>query len=189
MQSLIEQHIETHQRVISNLSNIMPSMVKGLELILDALKKGNTIFFLGNGGSAADAQHLAAELIGRFQIERKALPAIALTTDTSILTALGNDYDFSHIFIRQVEGLCKAGDVLVALSTSGNSPNVIKAVTKARELGVIVIGMTGENGGALGSSANLACKVPSSVTARIQEAHILIGHAWCDAIEKAYSQD
>lgn len=186
MQLLIEEHIEAHQRVISSLSTMMPSIVQALETILNALKKDKTIFFLGNGGSAADAQHLAAELICRFRAERRALPAIALTTDTSVLTALGNDYDFSHIFVRQIEGLCRAGDVVVALSTSGNSGNVIKAVNKARERGATVIGMTGERGGLLGSCADVCCKVPSDNTARIQEAHILIGHAWCDVIEKSF---
>ncbi|MFZ5649811.1 MAG: D-sedoheptulose-7-phosphate isomerase [Bacillota bacterium] len=148
------------------------------------LTNGNTIYFLGNGGSAADCQHMAAELVGRFKKERRGLPAVALTTDTSILTALGNDYGFEEIFTRQVEALVKPGDLVVGISTSGNSPNVVKALQLAKEKGALTVGLTGRHGGKLGNVCDLCIKVPSDVTARIQEAHILIGHIVCEMIDE-----
>lgn len=151
-----------------------------------ALANGNKILFCGNGGSAADAQHLSAELIGRFQKERRSLAAIALTTDTSILTAVGNDYGYDEIFARQVEGLGRQGDVIIGISTSGNSKNVVKAVEKARDTGMHTIALTGEGGGKLAELCDITLAIPSKVTARIQEMHILVGHIICELLEEEY---
>ena len=149
-----------------------------------ALQSGKRIYLCGNGGSAADAQHIAAELIGRFVRERRSLPAIALTTDTSALTAISNDYGYEQVFSRQVEGLAEEGDVLIAISTSGNSSNILKAVEVARERGSRVIGLSGKSGGDLHTAVDLSLVVPSDVTARIQEMHIVIGHLLCALIER-----
>ncbi|AEF95810.1 D-sedoheptulose 7-phosphate isomerase [Methanotorris igneus] len=157
---------------------------KSIEIIAEVLKNGNKILICGNGGSAADAQHFAAEIVGRFKLERKGLPAIALTTDTSILTAIGNDYGFEMIFERQVEALGKKGDVLVGISTSGNSKNVIRAVNKAKEMGIYTIGLLGKGGGKLKDIVDLALVVPSNDTARIQECHLTIYHVICEEVEK-----
>jgi len=150
----------------------------------DALDHNHTIFFMGNGGSAADCQHLAAELVGRFVKERKGLPSIALTTDTSILTAVGNDYGFEKIFTRQIEALVKPGDVVFGISTSGNSPNIIDAIYTAKEAGALTIGLTGRGGGVLKEICDHCLVIPSDNTARIQEAHILIGHIICEIIDE-----
>ncbi len=139
--------------------------------------------FCGNGGSAADAQHLAAEFVNRFQRDRRALAALALTTDTSVLTSIGNDSGFDRIFSRQVEALARRGDLLVAISTSGDSPNVLRAVETARALGVMTVGLCGGAGGALATAADEAFVVPSEATPRIQETHITVGHAWCALAE------
>jgi D-sedoheptulose 7-phosphate isomerase len=160
-----------------------------IEIIYNALKSGNKILICGNGGSAADAQHFAAELVGRFKLERRGFPAIALTTDTSILTALGNDYGFDIIFERQVEALGKEGDVLVGISTSGNSENVIRAVNKAKEMGIYTIGLLGKGGGKLKDIVDLALIVPSNDTARIQECHLTIYHVICEEVEKRLTED
>ncbi|SNV62662.1 Phosphoheptose isomerase 1 [Veillonella rodentium] len=151
-----------------------------------ALENGNKILFCGNGGSAADSQHLAAELIGRFKKERRSLAAVALTTDTSILTSIANDYDYDVVFARQVEGLGRSGDVLIGISTSGNSKNVLKAVEMARSIGMHTIGFTGEGGGKMAELCDITLAVPSKVTARIQEMHILAGHIVCELIEEDY---
>jgi D-sedoheptulose 7-phosphate isomerase len=139
---------------------------------------------MGNGGSAADCQHLAAEFVGRFKLERKGYPAIALTTDTSILTAVGNDYSFDSIFSRQIEALGKEGDLVVGISTSGNSKNIIRGVEKAKELGLYTVGLLGKDGGALKDLVDLPLVVPIDNTARIQECHILIGHIVCEIVEE-----
>ncbi|MEO2069052.1 MAG: D-sedoheptulose 7-phosphate isomerase [Desulfurobacteriaceae bacterium] len=152
--------------------------------IAKRIKEGNKILLCGNGGSAADCQHIAAELVGRFGMERKALPAVALTTDTSILTAVGNDYSFDTIFERQVEALGTKGDVLIGISTSGNSKNVINAVKKAKELGLLTVGFSGKDGGELLKIADHCFVVKSFSTPRIQEVHITLGHVLCDFIEK-----
>lgn len=156
------------------------------EMCKETLLRGNTIFFLGNGGSAADCQHLAAEFVGRFKKERKALPAVALTIDTSILTAIGNDYGFDEVFVRQVEALIKTGDLVVGISTSGNSINVIRAIQLAKEKGAGTVGLSGRNGGKLKEICDLCITVPSDVTARIQEAHILIGHIVCEMVDEVF---
>ena len=155
------------------------------EMVLAALRGGHKVLLCGNGGSAADAQHIAAELVGRYTRERPGYPAIALTTDTSNLTAIGNDYGFDRIFARQVEALGQAGDVLIAISTSGNSPNVLRAVEQARALGVKTVGLAGRDGGALVAATDLCLIAPHQVTARIQELHITIGHILCDLVEAA----
>ncbi|HEY4485732.1 MAG TPA: D-sedoheptulose 7-phosphate isomerase [Nitrospiria bacterium] len=157
------------------------------ELMIAALKNGRKILFFGNGGSATDASHLAAELVNRFAKTRRALPAIALTTDLAVITSIGNDSDFSEIFSRQIEALGQRGDIAVAISTSGKSPNVLKGVEAARAAGLTVIAFTGGNSGALAKSADHAFIVPSHVTARIQETHITLGHVLCGLIEEAFA--
>lgn len=150
---------------------------------LNALRHGHKVLFAGNGGSAADAQHLAAELVSRFAYDRPGLPAFALTTDTSVLTAIGNDYGYERLFARQIEANGAAGDVFFGLSTSGRSPNVLLGLDTARERGLITVGMTGRTGGQMASRCDHLVRVPSDVTPRIQEGHIAIGHAICQIIE------
>jgi len=157
-------------------------------LITRCLRNGGKVLFFGNGGSAADAQHLAAELVGRFVRERAGLPAIALTTDSSILTAVGNDYGFEQVFARQIQALGRAGDVAVALSTSGNSANVLEGVKEARKRKLKTIGLTGKDGGALAQRADVAVTIPSTSTARIQECHIAIGHLFCELVDADFSE-
>lgn len=158
-------------------------IAESVALCVDTLRAGGKIMFAGNGGSAADAQHWAGELVSRFYYDRPGLPAIALTTDTSILTAIGNDYGFDYVFARQVEALGREGDVLVAISTSGNSANVVRAAEAARERGVRVIGLTGQGGGKLAPLSDLCFRIPSNETPRIQEGHEFIGHLLCALIE------
>ena len=165
------------------LKNYVPLIEKMAHTIADCLKRGGTLFFMGNGGSASDSQHLAAEFVGRYEKERRALRAIALTTDTSILTAVGNDYGFERIFERQIEALGKKGDVIFAISTSGNSKNILKGVHKAKEMNLFTIGFTGGTGGELKSLADLVFVVPSKKTSRIQESHIMVGHILCELVE------
>ena len=162
------------------------AIVAAAELMRDAVLAGKKVLLCGNGGSAADAQHIAAELVGRFVIERKPLPAIALTTDTSALTAIGNDYGYEHVFARQVEALGNPGDVLVAITTSGTSKNVLAAVAAAREIGMKVIGLTGAKGAAFVASCDAGIAVPSANTARVQENHITIGHLLCEVLDEAF---
>ena len=183
--SVIEVSLAEHLGVIDSVAtDCSPSIDGGAKLILDAVRRGNKILICGNGGSAADAQHIAAEFVGRYETERRALPAIALTTDTSALTAIANDYGFERVFARQVEALATSGDCLIAISTSGNSPNVIAAVMEARKRGCSVIGMTGARGKKLGSLCDVCLLVPSDRTARIQEAHITIAHIWCEMVDQ-----
>lgn len=179
--------LEQHQAVMKDLAQLQPRFEKAVDLVVQALKAGNKLLLCGNGGSAADSQHIAAEIIGRFETERDALPAIALTTDTSILTAVGNDYGYEQIFARQVAGLARRGDVLIAYSTSGNSANVLRAAESAHQRGVAVISLTGRDGGKLGAMADVDLCVASDITARIQEGHAFIGHALCSAIDKVFS--
>ena len=175
--------IEDHMRVVDQLREREELFREIAGHMTRALREGNKILWCGNGGSAADAQHLAAEMVGRFRRERRAWASIALTTDTSILTAIGNDYGYAAVFARQVEALCRPGDLLVGLSTSGNSPNVCKAVECARALGAFTVGMTGGSGGRLATLADACLRVAASETARIQECHILFGHMLCEQIE------
>ena len=176
-----------HQAVIEQLANNNNEIEAAGTILIDTLKRGGKILLCGNGGSAADCQHIAAEFVVRYEKNRKALPAIALTTDTSILTASANDFDFNSVFSRQVEALGNANDCLIAISTSGCSGNVIAAVTAAKSKGMKVIALTGCEESELSQLASLTVKVPSSVTARVQEAHILIGHWWCAVVEDAFS--
>jgi len=152
-------------------------------IVINCINRGNKVLLFGNGGSASDAQHIAAEFVGRFVKDRKSFPAIALTTDTSALTAIGNDYGFERIFERQVEGLAAKGDVVIGISTSGNSSNVLKALAKAKSMECEVIGLSGNNGGKMNDYCDINLSVPSTVTARIQEMHILIGHIICSALD------
>jgi D-sedoheptulose 7-phosphate isomerase len=153
-------------------------------VIAHALRNGKKILFFGNGGSAADAQHLAAEMVGRFGPDRSALAAIALSTDTSILTAVGNDYGYEKVFGRQIEALAQPGDVAIAISTSGNSPNVLHALDVARSKGLFTVGFTGQTGGKMSGRAEVLFRVPSVQTSRIQETHILLGHILCELIDR-----
>jgi D-sedoheptulose 7-phosphate isomerase len=176
--------ITEHGKVLEQTAEALaPAFVELVRVCARAVADGRKIIFLGNGGSAADAQHLAAELVVRFRRDRPAIPALALTTDSSILTAGGNDLGFDEIFARQVEALGRPGDVLVALSTSGRSPNVLRAVSAARAMGLSTVALTGAGGGDLAGLADLVLAVPSHTTARIQEMHILIGHMLCAGIE------
>lgn len=150
-----------------------------------ALRRGNKLLFAGNGGSAADAQHLAGELVNRFMYDRPGLPALALTTDSSILTAIGNDYGYEHVFARQVEALGTKGDVFVGLSTSGHSPNVLGALAAARRGGLVTVGLSGRSGGEMGPRCDHLLRVPADLTPNIQEGHIAIGHVLCALIERA----
>lgn len=159
-------------------------IVQAIESILESFRRNGKILFFGNGGSAADSQHIAAEFIGRFKKERRALPAIALTTDTSILTALGNDYGFDVIFARQIEGLGNRGDVAFGISTSGNSKNVIEGIKQAKKMGLKTISLTGCGGGKVARLTDISIIVPSMETARIQESHICIAHAICELAEE-----
>ena len=155
------------------------------DALIQAFRGGGTLFLFGNGGSASDAQHVAAEFVGRFQRERKALAAIALTTDTSILTAIGNDYHFDRVFVRQIEALGKAGDVALGISTSGGSPNVVAGLDAAKARGLQTIALTGKDGGAVGRAAAIHINVPSQSTARIQEVHRTLLHIVCDIVERS----
>ena len=180
---LVGQRLENHFKVVQDMRKIMPEVASAGLRVRTALEKGRKILICGNGGSAADSQHMAAEFVGRFVKERQSLPALALTVDTSLLTAVGNDYGLDCVFSRQVEGLGQEGDVLIAISTSGNSANVVKAVKTAKEKGIYVIALTGENGGILAKESDLCLAVPSQVTARIQEMHIMIIHMICEIAE------
>jgi len=181
----IRRQLTSHVEVIHVVSNkLAPRVAECAQMLIDTLQAGQKILIMGNGGSAADAQHFAAEMVGRFLLERRALAAIALTTDTSILTAVGNDYGFDDIFKRQVEALAKPGDVLIGISTSGNSKNIKRAFAAGKNLGVKTIGLLGRDGGEIASLADLDLTVPSLETPRIQEAHLVMIHILCDLVEK-----
>lgn len=184
MEKQIEQSIEVKQAILSNkglMSLIEEISVKTIELY----EKGNKIMLAGNGGSAADAQHIAGELVSRFYFDRPGLPSIALTTDTSILTAIGNDYGYERLFSRQIQANGVEGDMFIGISTSGNSANVIKALEECKNKNIITVGFTGENGGKMAELCDYCIKIPSNETPRIQEAHILVGHIICSIIEEA----
>ncbi len=178
----IEKSIEVKKKVLETL---VDKIAEASKKVSWSLRNGGKIVFMGNGGSAADAQHLAAEFVGRFQKERNPLAAIALTTDTSIITAIGNDYGFERIFERQVEALVRKGDVVIGISTSGNSENILLALRKSREMGANTIAFLGCGGGQISSEADIAITVPSNETPRIQESHITIGHIICEEAEKS----
>jgi len=182
--SLVTQRMKDHAAVLEATMDLIPDIEKAGALFKEALASGHKILFCGNGGSAADSQHLAAEIVGRFQKERRPFPAIALTVDTSILTAVGNDYGFDTVFARQVQALGEKGDVLVGISTSGNSQNVLEAIGAAREKGLTVIGLTAYGGGKMKETCDICLAVPAKVTARAQEMHIMIGHILCEIAEE-----
>ena len=185
--SVLNQEIQEHIDLASQVKLELPSLIiQASKIIINALNDNKKVILFGNGGSAADAQHIAAEFTGRFVIERRGLSAIALTTDTSALTAIGNDYGFDVIFSRQVEALAHEGDVLIGISTSGNSANVVNAITKGKELKCVTITLTGKNGGELASISDLNLNINHSVTARIQEMHILVGHLICSFIDNCW---
>lgn len=186
MKSFISE-LEDHQATIARLADCTDAIEAAGELLIKTLKQGGKILLCGNGGSAADCQHIAAELVVQYQKKRKALAAIALTTDSSILTANSNDFGFDSVYSRQIEAIASERDCLIAISTSGNSENILEAVGAANLKKMAVIGLTGNDGGKLNGLVTHPVIVPAVVTARIQEAHILIGHWWCGAIEEALS--
>jgi len=183
IKSIIEESIQLKGKLISD-DTLVKTIEDVVTLLLACLKNGHRIWFCGNGGSAADAQHLAAEFSGRFYIDRKALPAEALHCNSSYLTAVANDYGYEHVYARLIEGVASQGDVLIGISTSGNSTNIINAFTKSKEIGVVTVALTGATGGKMGN-ADFLINVPSTDTPRIQEMHILIGHIICELTEKA----
>src|SRR6516164_3739616 len=180
----VDEIFADHSAVIARAARELPPVLEHIARVLhECLRAGGKILACGNGGSACDAQHVVAELVGRYREERRALPAIALTADTATLTALGNDYGFERVFARQVEALARAGDVLLAFSTSGNSPNVVQAAQTARRLGCIVVAFTGARGGELASHADVLLRAPSNTVARIQEVHTLCIHVLCESLD------
>ena len=184
MENLIQKRFKESSEVMGRfLKENLPKLVDLIKLIASAFEAGNKIFFFGNGGSAADAQHLAAEFVNRYVIDRPPLPAIALTTDTSILTSISNDFSFNEIFSKQIRALGREGDVAIGISTSGNSANVTKALEAAKEMRIKTVALTGNDGGVLAKIADISLVVSSTSTPRIQEAHILIGHILCEMVE------
>ncbi len=176
----IKRSIQTKNELLTIHVEVIAQIAK---VIIDAYRHGNKVLWFGNGGSAADAQHLACELVSRFYLERKALASVALTTNTSELTAIANDYDFDRVFARQVEALVNSGDVVIGITTSGNSPNVIEGINEAKRLGAITVGFTGATGGKLKGNVDYLLDVPSEETPHIQEAHIMVGHIICCIVE------
>ncbi|MBI5787860.1 MAG: D-sedoheptulose 7-phosphate isomerase [Candidatus Schekmanbacteria bacterium] len=182
IQAIIEESCRVKQLCANELSDQITSIV---QVVCQALSNGHKILFFGNGGSAADAQHLAGELINRFLYDRRALAGLALSTDTSVLTCIANDCHYDHVFSRQIEALGKAGDVALGISTSGNSANIIRAIETAKQMSIKTVGFSGGSGGKLAQIADYSLVVPSTVTPRIQEAHITIGHIICELVEEA----
>lgn len=181
----IASQLAAHREVITRVEReLSPQIAEMVTLLAETFKRGGKLLVMGNGGSAADAQHFVAEVVGRFKMERRGLPAIALSTDTSILTAIGNDYGFDKVFSRQVEALAVPGDLVVGISTSGNSPNVLLALKLAREQGCRTVGLLGKDGGSIKGVCDLALIVPTDDTPRVQEGHITIIHIVCDLLEK-----
>ncbi len=179
-----ENAFDRHQQAFARVKSLAPQVIKLAEAVLDCLRGGGKVLWMGNGGSAADAQHLSAELMVRYKAERGPLASIALTTDTSLITAHSNDYSFDTLFSRQVEGLARPGDLVIGISTSGNSGNIIKAVEQAQAMGVKSATLLGRDGGKLGQLADVCVIVPCDETARIQEAHIFIGHWLCEVLDQ-----
>ncbi|HEX3372081.1 MAG TPA: D-sedoheptulose 7-phosphate isomerase [Candidatus Acidoferrales bacterium] len=181
LRSNIEGSIEVHSRL---LDACLPAMTAAANALVAAYRTGHKALFFGNGGSSSDAQHLAAEFVGRYLRERQPLPALALSENASAMTAISNDYGYDHVFSRQVQALAVSGDVAVAISTSGNSANVVAAILSAQKIGMHTIGLTGASGGKMRDLVDTLIAVPSNETPRIQECHILVGHALCDAVEQ-----
>jgi len=183
IKNLIQSSIDVKQSLLSD-DTVLKQLEVVVEVVTNAFKNGNAVYFAGNGGSAADAQHLAAEFSGRFYKDRKALPSDALHCNSSYLTAVANDYSYDVIYARLLEGLAKPGDVLIGISTSGNSANIVKAFEMAKTIGVITIGFTGAKGGKMKDLGDHLINVPSNTTPRIQESHILVGHIICELVEE-----
>lgn len=184
---MVIEELKDHQQLISKvIEQLIGDIEQACEMIISAIQSGNKVLTAGNGGSAADAQHIAAELSGRFVKHRKALPGIALTTDTSALTAIANDYGYDHVFSRQVEALAQPGDLFIGISTSGNSQGILNAFETATKFGCKTLGLSGRDGGKMNGICDLNIIVPSDVTARIQEMHILIGHILCKAVDELF---
>ncbi len=184
MSTLFLHNLNQHRELFLQLDALAPAVGKASELIAERMRAGGKLMICGNGGSAADSQHIAAEFTGRFIEDRKPLAGLALSTDSSALTCIGNDYSFDEVFARQVAGLGRKEDVLIGISTSGNSRNVMRAVDEAKALGILTIGLLGRDGGKLAALCDHSIVVPSQTTARIQEAHILIGHTICGGVEQ-----
>ncbi len=182
--SIFNAALQEHLAVFSAIRSLAPGVEKAAQLMADSLQSGHKIMFCGNGGSAADSQHIAAELTGRFVNDRPALAGLALSTDSSALTCIGNDYGFDQVFVRQVQGLGRAGDVLIAISTSGNSDNILNAINAANAMGITTIGLLGRDGGKAAKVCAHNIIINSPTTARIQEAHIFVGHNLCALIER-----
>ncbi len=180
---------DAHRACMDKVRELTPQLMDAARFMSESLQRGHKLMICGNGGSAADSQHFAAELVGRFQRERRAIPALALTTDIPILTSVGNDYGSEEMFSRQVDALGSHGDILVAISTSGNSANVLRAVAHAHEIGMDTLGLLGKDGGELVSACGTSIVVSDRVTARVQEAHIFILHMWAEFIEETLSGD
>lgn len=188
MKQTIKDEFLSHLEIIKKtIETMQETLEEASKLAVETLKNGNKILLCGNGGSAADAQHIAAELVGRYKTERRGLPGIALTTDTSALTAIGNDYGYDRIFDRQVEALANKGDLLIGISTSGNSSNILSALKVAKDMGCKTLGMSGRDGGKMNEICDINLVVPSNDTPRIQEMHILIGHTICQIIDTEFS--
>ncbi|WP_457744687.1 D-sedoheptulose 7-phosphate isomerase [Sulfurimonas sp.] len=184
----IKKSFETKQKIYNN-DQLISDIEKVAKMCVTLYKGGKKTILAGNGGSAADAQHIAAELVGRYGFDRPSIPSLALTTDTSNLTAIGNDYGYEYIFSRQLEGMGQKGDIFIGISTSGNSLNIINAFESAKKKGIITVALTGRDGGKMAQLADISLIVPSNSTPRIQESHILIGHILCDIIEKEIFAD
>jgi len=189
MKQIIQQELIAHQQTAQAMDTLTNDIEVAAKLCINALKKGKKILIFGNGGSAADAQHIAAELVGRYKTERKGLPAIALTTDTSTLTSIGNDYGYDRIFDRQIEALASQDDIVIGISTGGSSGNVINALVLAKEMGCRAIGFSGRSGGAMNDLCDINLVVPSEDTPRIQEMHIFIGHTICHLIDSTFANE
>jgi D-sedoheptulose 7-phosphate isomerase len=184
---MVIEELKDHQQLIQKvIDSLITDIEAACEMMISAIKSGNKVLLAGNGGSAADAQHIAAELSGRFVKERKALPGIALTTDTSALTAIANDYGYNHVFSRQVEALAQPADLFIGISTSGNSQGILNAFESAKSIGCKTLGLSGRDGGKMNGICDLNIVVPANVTARIQEMHILIGHILCKAVDDLF---
>ena len=187
MKDIIKDEFNAHIKAVSLLHNLTSAVATSAQLCIDCLRSGGKILIFGNGGSAADAQHIAAELVGRYKTDRKGLFAIALTTNTSNLTAIGNDFGYAEIFARQIEALANKGDVVIGISTSGRSLNVISALKMASKLECITIGFSGKDGGEMNEICNINIVAPSEDTPRIQEIHIIIGHTICHLIDQEFT--
>ena len=186
MKKIIKNEIDEHLKITNVFYGLIDDISSSAQLCIDCLNNGGKIILFGNGGSAADAQHIAAELVGRYKTNRKGLPAIALTTDSSALTSIGNDFGYQHIFKRQLEAIAKSGDLVIGISTSGNSENVISAIKLASKLKCKTLGLSGNNGGKMNEFCNVNLVMPSNDTPRIQEMHILTGHIICHLIDQEF---